>query len=164
MITVEMPERVKALPRDARGYPVLFTARIKPDGTPDFRTSDARKRILCADKRLCGICGQELGYYIYFIGGPLSAKHRAFGDPPMHKECAEFSAAVCPYIATAAERRQNDEQVVQPTGGVLEKPEKFCLYETRSYKKTNETIDFAFIAAPALSIVWKDMRRKGSSQ
>lgn len=36
---------------------------------------------------------------MYFVGGELAVVNRLFFDPPMHKECAEFSLKVCPFLA-----------------------------------------------------------------
>lgn len=43
--------------------------------------------------------GHELGSYIFFIGGEKSATSRCFTDPGMHRDCAEYSIEVCPYLA-----------------------------------------------------------------
>jgi hypothetical protein len=54
-------------------------------------------------ERLCGICGQRLGAYLCFVGGPGSAFHPAgkYFDGPVHRDCAEFALRVCPYLAMA---------------------------------------------------------------
>ena len=68
---------------------------------PDYTTVDQEKVIKALEKRLCGICGQTLGKYIYFLGG---IRGSIFKDPPMHEKCAEFSVLACPYLGGKRER------------------------------------------------------------
>lgn len=150
---ITLPARVARRPRDTRGYPILFTAWIRKDGTPDFRVSDEAKRRLCAASRLCGICGELLPYYITFLGGPLAVQNRVFGDPPMHAECADYSARVCPYLTTRAERKATGGTM--PPGGVPWKSDRLCLYQTRSFSLLEERTGFVFRAAPAVSLEWR---------
>jgi hypothetical protein len=103
--SVPMPKRIAALPRDPlRGYPVpFFVAQI--DGQYDFRIADEQKRIRCIQERLCWICGQPFGRYLSFVIGPMCAVNRISADPPMHRECAEYSVKVCPFLLNPAQRR-----------------------------------------------------------
>ena len=80
------------------GLPVPFTQAII-DGVPDFRATDFLKIKLCAEQRLCAICGHRLGEYAYFIGGPLTRENHLFTDPAMHSKCAEFAAQACPFVS-----------------------------------------------------------------
>lgn len=79
-------------------------------GKADFRVLDMRRQILCIRNRQCGICGQLLGKFVAFIGGPQSGESHVFTDPGMHRQCAEFAASVCPFISreTAMYRDVND--------------------------------------------------------
>ncbi|HXA78697.1 MAG TPA: hypothetical protein VNV41_16300 [Candidatus Acidoferrales bacterium] len=80
------------------GLPVPFTQAII-DGAPDFRATDFLKVKLCAEEKLCAICGHRLGDYACFIGGPLSRENHLFSDPAMHPKCAEFAARICPFVS-----------------------------------------------------------------
>jgi len=53
-------------------------------------------------QELCPICGERLGKWRWFVGGPGSAfhEHGWFIDLPGHVECIEFSLAACPYLAS----------------------------------------------------------------
>src|SRR5688572_15361015 len=88
MVT-DIPDRLLRRPRSRRGYPIPFVQATNPDGTPDFAAINPNLALECAEKHLCGLCGEMLEYWIAFIGGPRSCEHRAFGDPPMHIDCAE---------------------------------------------------------------------------
>lgn len=79
-------------------YPVPFIVKWI-DGKPDFRVVDPEKWDRCVKEKLCSICGYRLGELCFIVGGPLTEGNRLFFDPPMHKQCAEFSAKVCPYVS-----------------------------------------------------------------
>lgn len=98
---VPIPDRMKALARDARGYPIPFIALIDSSGVAHFSTNDTTKTYRCHYEGRCGICGQKLLAAKWFVGGPLSAFHPdgAYFDAPMHGECAEYACRVCPWIA-----------------------------------------------------------------
>lgn len=94
---IEMPARIERLPRDRRGYPVpWFVAWV--DGEPDFRVlkEDAIVDALRFDT--CWICGGALGRHRTYVIGPMGAVNRVSAEPPSHRECAEYSARVCPFL------------------------------------------------------------------
>jgi hypothetical protein len=76
-------------------------------------------------ERRCGICGEPLSYWLYFLGSPRQIQHRSFWDPPTHEDCARYSAAVCPFLngekapAVAAHVRAR-----HPGGTVVDIPNK----------------------------------------
>jgi len=132
------PPSIVALPRDKRGYPIPYIAIQSTDdeGLPDFRTIDEEHWNECAIERLCEVCGQKLGYWIVFIGGDIAVKNRRFIDPPMHRECAEYARAVCPYLATpsyAYSRKAAPEGYISLPFVKAERPESMFMYVTRSY-------------------------------
>lgn len=103
--TVEIPERMRLLPRDARrGVPIPWVTFIGADGVPDFRILDDEKKLACYRRRLCGLCGRPLDYWIVFVGGPLSVQNQLFADPAMHPACADYALAVCPYLVYSRAR------------------------------------------------------------
>lgn len=108
---LRIPRRMRKLPIEKRGYPVPFATMIDPiTGQPDFRILDIRRQMQCFKDKLCAMCGEPLGRYIAFIGGPKSGESHRFNDPGMHRECAEYAAVVCPYISreTAQHRSISD--------------------------------------------------------
>jgi hypothetical protein len=103
-----IPEAIRKLPRDARGYPIPFAQFRAPDGTPDFRVIDQQRVQRCIKDRLCGICGEVLNYWIVFIGGPACKASHLYADPPMHPGCAAFAAIACPFVAGTHTRYSSD--------------------------------------------------------
>ena len=94
------PPAVARLPRDRRGYPIFATI-VQPednDGEPDFAVLDPLRVARCVRDRLCGVCGEVLGYWIAFIGGDLCLKNPLFPFP-MHPECARYSTRACPHLS-----------------------------------------------------------------
>jgi hypothetical protein len=162
---IAMPPEVAARPRDKRGLPTLFTSLIEPDGTPNFRVSDGDKVFLCAKKRLCGVCGTRIGYWMAFISGPMGCENRCFADPPMHRACAEYALAVCPYLATKADRsaalqaEHGDEIRRNDPTAIHEKPDKIGLFVTRGYQLIPNGNGILFRADPAKEIVWRQLGR-----
>ncbi|MBY3432713.1 hypothetical protein HFN89_00805 [Rhizobium laguerreae] len=98
---VPIPERMRSLPVDPRGYPVPVNVIRDRNGKPNFAANDesVRQRLFTEDR--CGICGGKLLRGRWSVGGPGSALHPdgVFLDPPMHYECARYAVQVCPYLA-----------------------------------------------------------------
>ncbi|MBN3811675.1 hypothetical protein [Paraburkholderia sp. Ac-20347] len=93
----ELPQRMRALPVDSRGYPVPYFAQR--DGCePDYRRCDSEKLAACVYYKRCCICGEQLGQYKAFVIDALSAVTRTSSMPPAHIECAKFAAKACPVI------------------------------------------------------------------
>lgn len=96
-----MPERIARLDRDQRGYPIPWNVLRGDDGTPHFTVNDDRKHYRALREELCPLCGERLGRWKHFIGGPQSAfhAHGAYMDLPTHHDCGRFALATCPYLA-----------------------------------------------------------------
>jgi len=137
LTSIPMPERIANLPRDKeRGYPVpFFVAEI--DGKYDFRIADEQKRIRCVQERLCWICGERLGRYLAFVIGPMCAINRISAEPPMHRDCAEYSVRVCPFLLNPNQKRnpRKVEAEIAETPGIMisRNPGCMVLWITTSY-------------------------------
>lgn len=94
---IPIPERLLERPRTENNYPTLFTTAYV-DGKPDLRLSEQELREQCFHQKLCGICGQKLDYWMYFVTGELGVKNRIFADPPNHLECLNYAMLVCPFL------------------------------------------------------------------
>ncbi len=135
--SLPMPKRIAQLPRDPeRGYPVpFFVASI--DGKPDFRIADDQKRVRCVQERLCWICGDKLGRYLGFVIGPMCAINRISAEPPMHRECAEYSVRVCPFLLNPNQKRNPrpvNAETVEPAGIMIARnPGCMVLWITTGY-------------------------------
>jgi hypothetical protein len=163
---IEVPKFLAHLPTE-RGMPVPFTNQ-HPDFewetltemgvTSRFAVMSVIQQIRCARERLCGICGQKLSYWIAFVGGPLSSESRAYVDPPMHEECAEFVMQTCPYVAHSATKRnpQLDEEDLTPQGFDAGQPAHWVVGVTRSYDWRLSAKGATFIAgAWHHQLVWR---------
>lgn len=92
-----LPERVKRLGVDDRGYPVpWFVAWI--DGKPDFRVIGPGKLLRAVREKRCWVCGEPLGRYLSFVLGPMCAITRTTSEPANHHDCAVFAATACPFL------------------------------------------------------------------
>lgn len=131
---VPIPEKLASRPKDGRGFPISYVTRVDPHtGAPDFTVIDGEQVGICCRYNLCGLCGRQFeAPPIVFIGGPKSIGNRAFLDPPMHPECAEYAAKVCPHLAISTSRYSKDTPEGATRHPLLdpERAEKFGLYYT----------------------------------
>jgi hypothetical protein len=104
-----LPARMCLLPVDARGYPIPAFVETLPDGTRDFRIMSQSHWRRCVKERRCWVCDQKLGAYLAFLIGPMCAVTRTTSEPPCHRECAEWSARNCPFLARPQMHRREDE-------------------------------------------------------
>ena len=93
------PPRIRTLQTDPRGYPVPYFAATDPLGHPDFRVVDHDRWQHAVRFRRCGICGEQMGQNVAFVGGPASIESRLFTDLPMHIDCAGYAMQICPFLA-----------------------------------------------------------------
>lgn len=95
------PPRIARLPHDQRGYPIPWNVLRNDSGEPFFTVNDDRRAWRALREELCPICGERLGKWRWFVGGPRSAfdPHGWYLDLPGHHECQQFALTVCPYLA-----------------------------------------------------------------
>lgn len=127
LLSTPLPRHLKKRPRDSRGFPVPFMNAQFPDGRPDFTAIDARKVRLCAERRLCGLCGLPVkkDEVLAFVGGPMCHENGVYSDPGAHQACARYALRVCPHMAIQGAMRSRflqDGSYHSPFG-VGEKPE-----------------------------------------
>jgi hypothetical protein len=92
-----LPDRMKGLPVDERGYPVpRFVEWI--DGKPDFRVMSAHHFRDCIQFEWCWVCGDRLGRSRAYVIGPMCAVNRVSSEPPSHRECSIFAVTACPFL------------------------------------------------------------------
>jgi hypothetical protein len=100
----QAPAQIRALPRDARGYPIpAFVGTL--NGQRDFRVIHRDTVAHCVRERLCWICGRGLGRLLAFVIGPMCGVNRISSEPPSHVDCARFAAQNCPFLTTPAAQR-----------------------------------------------------------
>jgi hypothetical protein len=104
----EIPSRIAKLPKDHRGFPVpWFVTWI--DGQPDFRIVTPSRIVDATRNKRCWICGEQLGRFMAFVIGPMCAINRVSGEPPSHRECAEFAARACPFLTQPRMKRNGKD-------------------------------------------------------
>lgn len=94
---MRIPKRMKQRPQ-WRGMAIPYIATIRDDGTPDFRVTDHVKRFEVMKWQMCQLCGQPLGRWCFFVGGPVSAEQNAYFEPACHLDCLMYAMQVCPFI------------------------------------------------------------------
>jgi hypothetical protein len=109
-----VPDRMKHLETDSRGYLIPWGVYRDHTGRAHFQINDELRRLRSFRENLCPICGKSLFRGRWFVGGPMSAFHEAgaFADPPMHYECAVYALQVCPYIALPRYGRRIDDRTL----------------------------------------------------
>jgi hypothetical protein len=100
-MTPTIPDRIARLPKDRRGYPIPWNVLRADDGTPFFTINDDSRAWRALREQLCPICGERLGRWKWFVGGPRSAfhEHGWYIDLPGHHDCITFALATCPYLS-----------------------------------------------------------------
>jgi len=142
---VPLPDRMRRLAVDHRGFPVpQFVTWFKDgkpaaygEGEPDFRVIDPDNVVRCVKLGLCWVCGHKLGTYKAFVIGPMCAVNRTISDPPSHVTCARFAARCCPFLAQPRMKRnahELPEHNQMPGLHLKRNPGVACVWVTKSYK------------------------------
>lgn len=132
-IQIDLPERMKGMKLDERGYPIPYFAAVV-NGKPDFRYMDSKKLTRCIEEKRCYICSQRLlKGQLWFIAGPMGMKNRVHSDPPMHEECARFSLKICPHMFFEKSERREGE-FTPAIGQMLNKPSTLYLIRASEYR------------------------------
>jgi hypothetical protein len=104
-----LPERMRDLPIDERGFPVPWFVAWH-DGNPEFRAMDGEKFRRALREKLCWVCGKRLGVNVVFVAGPMCGINRTSAEPPNHYECALWSAKNCPFLSNPRQVRREDNE------------------------------------------------------
>jgi hypothetical protein len=134
---IPLPARFKALPIDARGFPVpFFVAWL--DGVPDFRVIKPNGIAEAVNRHRCWICGQPLGVHLAAVIGPMCLVNRISSEPPSHRDCAEYALKACPFLARPTMHRRAAglpaERREAPGLHLEHNPGAMLLYMAKSYK------------------------------
>lgn len=124
---VQIPDHMKALPRDKHGRPIpWFVAYINDPDDPtkgdwDFRIAGTDKLHDAVLLSRCWVCGNPRGSYATFVIGPMCAVNRISSEPPSHRDCGIYSARACPFLSTPNMVRRDrnlPDDMVAP-GGIM---------------------------------------------
>jgi hypothetical protein len=105
-----MPQRMRTLSVDERGYPIPWFVAWKGD-KPEFRAMDGTKFVRAIRGKRCWVCGERLGVNVCFVAGPMCGINRTSSEPPSHVECARWSARNCPFLNNPRQVRREDEDM-----------------------------------------------------
>ena len=134
----KMPENIAALPV-FRGYRVPWFVAYPngPGGEPEFRVADKEKWRLAVTKKLCWVCGGQLGAHLAFVLGPMCGITRTTVEPANHLECAEWSVLNCPFLVRPQMVRREDnlpEGYEEPAGNHIPRnPGVTLIWRTRAF-------------------------------
>lgn len=133
-----LPSRMGRLPRDKHGRPVpWFVAWI--DGQPDFRIIGEGKLIEAIRFKSCWLCGGQLGANVAFVLGPMCGITRTSPEPPSHRDCADYAARACPFLATPNMRRRDTgipNEAREPDGIMIRRnPGVALVWVSRNWRK-----------------------------
>jgi len=135
-----LPDKMKHLPVDVRGYPVPWFVDYV-DGKPEFRAMDMDKWRLAVRDRRCWVCGGQLGVWVAFVAGPMCGVNRTSQEPPSHLDCARWSARNCPFLANPDMVRRQDDLVdndklraISPGVCLTRNPGVAMVWVTRSFE------------------------------
>ncbi|MET9107117.1 SEC-C metal-binding domain-containing protein [Streptomyces zhihengii] len=103
--SVELPRRMKHLPVDRRGYPVIATVDRGPQAV-DFGAISERRKLALATFDWCAVCGgpfaDEARWQMVMQEGPVP--EAVAGEAPVHEVCALYAAQVCPFLFSPQSR------------------------------------------------------------
>lgn len=159
-----IPDKLRRLPLDARGYPVpFFVAWV--DGKPDHRLVDPRKYNICIVTRRCWICGRRLGKFAAFVVGPMCMVNKVSAEPPSHLECAKFSLMACPHLTRPSAQRRDanlPSNVTQHPDLLTHNPGCMVLWVTDEWQLMprigDEPSDLVQFGEPARVTFWREGR------
>ncbi len=164
--SIELPQRMRRLPVDHRGFPVpWFVQWFDADapspagvGAPDFRVVDSQKLVRAVKERRCWVCGDKLGAHLAFVIGPMCAINRVISEPPSHRECATFSARACPFLSQPRMRRNEkdlpEDHQEAPGVSLKRNPGVACIWITRTYKPFNAGNGVLFSLGEPETVEW----------
>lgn len=98
MSVIPIPQRLAGRPTQG-GLVVPWVSAQLGDAGFDLGHLHTSKMNRCFAERRCQICGEPItGRVVFFLSeSALPTKHA--GEPPLHPECAAYSARACPMVA-----------------------------------------------------------------
>lgn len=145
-----LPRKMERLPISDRGYPVpWFVQWLEAEGSqvptpvgegyPEFRMMRPEAWTAAVRDKRCWVCGETLSANFAFVIGPMCAINKTTGEPPSHRECAEWSAKACPFLAKPKMVRRmaglpEENRGEMPGVGLTRNPGVAMVWITRSYR------------------------------
>jgi hypothetical protein len=157
---IPMPVRLARRPLTSRGFPVpWFASQI--NGEWNLVAIDPRKIVEALSKKLCWVCGGPLGRYMAFVIGPMCTVNRVSAEPPVHRECAEYTVRACPFLANPRMRRNEVEAATlgsgpETTPGIMlqHNPGAQAIWITKSAKVERHGNGVLFFLGEPTEVLW----------
>jgi hypothetical protein len=137
---LQIPDTLAARPWDERRrvpIPPVSVHDRDGDQIVDFTTVNGPTAVALASERRCSLCGEPMGYWVAFVGGPASHSQRRYLDPPGHPECMRAAIRLCPFIVLRRHRRAPGQRhpapMAEPAGFAYNQPDTWTLGITRSF-------------------------------
>jgi hypothetical protein len=158
-----LPDRMRGLPVDKRGYPVPWFVHQKDDGDWDFRVVRRNGVGEAWNRGICWLCGHPLGTYKANVIGPMCGVNRVTSEPPQHLECAEFAIKACPFIsrpmAVRTERGLPEERHM-PGVPIARNPGVSMIWVTKTIRPFKAHPGYLFrLGPPTAWSFWREGRR-----
>ena len=158
-----IPERLQGRPLDSRGFLIPWFATVTgADGAIDLRVVDPRRREEAFRFSKCWVCGGKLGQHKSFVLGPMCALNRITAEPPMHRECAIYSAQACPFLSRPKQKRNAadmPEGCCPETGNlpglaIMRNPGAVLVWTSLSYKRVRVPNGYLVQVGEPLETLW----------
>jgi hypothetical protein len=131
-----IPDQMKGLPIDHRGYPVPFFVPFDVEKQVwEFRATSEEKWIKAVTESRCWICGQHCGVRKTFVIGPMCGVNRNTAEPGSHPDCALWAVKNCPFLSRPNMVRREDEDLMAKSHEkgvmIMRNPEVTLLWVTK---------------------------------
>lgn len=160
----DLPDHMKALRLDHRGFPVPWFVDWNDAGEPVFPAIDHAKFVKAVKVGLCWVCGGKLGRFRASVIGPMCAINRTISEPQSHVDCARFSARNCPFLANPRMGRVPVAKIEEKAGvaivpaagdGILRNPGACAVWiETRRTQPFKVGTGWLFELGDPESVEW----------
>ena len=166
---IEIPSRLRDRPVYG-GLAIGYITRTLPDGRPCNGVNDELKRMQVIRERRCGQCCQPLDRWIAFIVTEVEAADGLVEEPGMHRECAEYAMAVCPFLAHGIVRSRpvkiapGEKLVMAPWSRGPDSRPRIGIYITSDYRAARMLSGQLMVRmSPPKKIRWYDLEEPNES-
>lgn len=154
---IPLPARLARRPVSEKGFPVpWFASMIR--GQWDFVNLDPRKIGEAYRRKICWLCGEPLGQFFAFVIGPMCSINRVSSEPPAHRDCAEYAARACPFLARPNMRRNEKAWLgtedTTPGMMVQHNPGVTLIWITKSFQLTPVEGGHLFQIGEPRAVAW----------
>jgi hypothetical protein len=155
----DLPERMRRLRVDHRGFPVPWFVHWDEHGEPQFPVIGMDKIERAQTFNLCWVCGEKLGNIRASVIGPMCAITRTISEPQSHVDCARFSARRCPFLSQPRMGRIPESklpvEVNWSESGIRRNPGVACVWiETHKTQRFRAGRSYLFALGEPHKVEW----------